>query len=397
MTTTSIPSLYLYNPTCDMAIENGTRSYMPPTALRCFEKDIAPILFLLANPEDYVIGENSEMNTFLSFWGNLGFKSPRFISKEMAIKMNKTVSLKPWGWSQVVSHQFKNLACMDFEDPHSRRLLSRISSVDIVSKLNSYTKATDPFLHLPPCPDLAKNFQTIEQLYRKAPNGLVLKTNYSSSGRGLAFIKSKRELQNIKSWALSKIKQHGCIISEPLLNKVQDASLQFNVYKNSIDFLGLNYFDADDQGRFSKEYLNPKLPFMNQLPSTDNWLKEAVNLLRDAMTELEINKKYQGPIGVDALFFKDKNDTLQFHPCIEANIRCNMGLLNLHLNKRIHPDSSGTWQIQSFKKGTIKAFFNTLIKTKPVIMEEGLIKQGFIPLTPYSDKQQFAAWGIIEP
>ncbi len=382
-----------------MAVENGTNSYMPPATLRKFEKDIAPLLSFLASSDDYVIVENEGLESFVSFWNKYGFNCPNFISLKTVNQLNTNFELKPWGWSQIVNHQIKTLVNnkrFDFSLSETKQLFSRHTSLELVAQLNLNKQKHDPFLCVPPNPTITTCFADIETLFNTESNGIVLKTLYSSSGRGLAFIKTHDELCQVRSWVNSQLKQHGYLLAETLLDKVQDASFQFHVNSQSIEFLGLNFFDADDQGRFLKEHFETPESVKPYLPDSNTWLNDAVELLTQALLDMGIMKKYEGPIGIDAMFFKDKQNKIRLQPCIEANMRCNMGLVNLYLKKRIHTDSKGFWQIHPCKKGEAKSFFEDQIEKHPIEMDGGLIRKGFIPLSPFSDDQQFVAWGMVK-
>ena len=46
-------NIFYFNPTCELAIANGSFSYMPPRLLRDFEQDCASLPFLFASPNDF--------------------------------------------------------------------------------------------------------------------------------------------------------------------------------------------------------------------------------------------------------------------------------------------------------------------------------------------------------
>ena len=94
------------------------------------------------------------------------------------------------------------------------------------------------------------------------------------------------------------------------------------------------------------------------------------------------------------MFIQHDND-LYFYPLVEANLRCNMGLVNLHLKKLISRQSKGTWQISVFKPKEALAFVNEHLAKHPVKLKDNKIEKGFLPLTPINEQTRFAAWALV--
>ncbi|MCU4164462.1 hypothetical protein [Carboxylicivirga caseinilyticus] len=390
-------NIFIYNPTCDLAVENGTISYMAPVSLRKFEVDISPLMSLMASENDILLTENKDYQEFVEFWNKAGFNQPKYLSWNKINKLSKNYKVNPWGWSPVIAQRLKQFNIeYNFNNPETKLLFSRQTSLEI---LTEYLKLTLPFKHeisfQPVLPLKIVDLQPLEMLLNQYPDGIILKTLYSSSGRGLLFIRQKEEITRNQTWIEAKIKLHGYVIAEPIYNKVQDASLQFIVEKDNYHFLGLNYFDSDCKGKFQKEHIGTPEVIQSLLPKDETWIIETAQQVAQAMQNTCLHKKYNGPVGVDSIFLLDNNNQLKFHPLIEANLRCNMGLINMKLKERIHQGSIGTWQIEVFKTGKAKEFFSQQIKDHPVKIKDGKITEGFIPLSSYGENQQFAAWGLI--
>nr|WP_321450559.1 hypothetical protein [uncultured Carboxylicivirga sp.] len=390
-------SIYIYNPTCDMAVENGTLSYMPSTLLRKFEDDISPLLSLMASAKDILITNNQSYTEFVNFWENAGFEQPSYINWESTKNLNKDYKVSPWGWSPVIAHRLRQFGIeYDFKLPATRQLFSRQTSLDIITEYIHQPTPQYAINLIPASPIKIDNILKAEELLKHHTKGIILKTLYSSSGRGLLFIKQKEEIAQNKNWIEAKIKAHGYVIAEPIYNKIQDASLQFIIEDKDYHFLGLNFFDSDEKGKFAKEHIGVPEKMKELLPKDDAWIQEAANRVITSMQAIDLHKKYSGPVGVDAIFLLDDEKNVRFHPIIEANLRCNMGLVNMKLKERIAQTSTGFWQIDTFKPGKAREFFTQQLEKYPLIMKDGKIIKGFIPLSSFGPNQQFAAWGIIK-
>ncbi len=380
-----------------MAVENGTFSFMPSKLLSKFEHDISPLLAFIGKPDDFLLSEIANHSSFTSFWTNLGFELPQLISNKKLENVNID-ALKPWGWSQLIKHKYgkyiKHFNEMpSFKTPDLlKSFYSRETSLRLINELNTH-KLPD-FVSIPQLPLPVSSMKSIVELFKKE-NGIVLKTLWSSSGRGLMFIRNKKQLNDASNWINAQIKKHGALIVETIYNKVQDASLQFEIDDGgTVRFLGLNFFDADRQGHFSKEYFHTPSAIKDLLPNDDTWIEQTSKAIIKSIQSLSIHKQYTGPIGVDTLFFKNVNNELKFYPFVEANLRCNMGLVNLHLKDLLAPDTKGTWLIRHFKTGEAPLFYQENINNYPIKVENGKIAKGFFPLTPFNTDTQFAAWGL---
>ena len=388
-------NLYLYNPTCDLAVENGTFSYMPPTLLAKFEHDISPLMAFLGDKDDDLICETKD-SSLHTFWKQFGIELPTFISLSESLE-KKYGRIIPWGWSPVVIQKFKNTKSIGGYTSdllmEQRNFFSRLTSVSLVNELNK--KNLPSFVTIPQLPKAIHSIDEIIESLRSQPAGIVVKTLWSSSGRGLLFIRNKQQLQQGYNWIQAQLKKHKSLVVEPIYNKVQDASLQFQITdRGQYIFHGINYFDADTQGHFSKEYFHIPEKLNNILPGDTLWLRQTENAIIESLKQLEIHKQYTGPIGIDSMFVNE-HGKIKFYPLVEANLRCNMGLVNIHIKKHFVHDCRGTWQITSFKAGEAPEFMKRQMKEHPIFVRNGKISKGFFPLSYFKEDTRFAAWGII--
>ncbi|MBI9064828.1 MAG: hypothetical protein JEZ14_22775 [Marinilabiliaceae bacterium] len=401
-------TLFYYNPTCEMAIENGTMSYMPPENLKQFEQDIAPLMGFAGSTSDKIICEHQPDVQFISFWKKANKHFPQFISIEesKALSPGSIDQIIPWGWSYALKHHLKHLIpglspemrIPEVSSNEFRQFCSRLTSVRMAKQLFKKQDQLPSIAHHPSIPKILSSTDAVLDYFYNHPQGIILKTLWSSSGRGLCLLRTKREFEQAKPWIKARIKQHQFIIAEPLLNKAQDASFQFMIkHDGTYEALGINYFDTDGSGRFQKEHFGIPSKIQSHLPQDDIWIDEISALLIESMQELNIHDHYQGSVGIDVLFFHDDTGTIRLMPFIEVNLRYNMGLINLNIKKHIHPDSTGDWQITPFKNGEWSDFYHQHMKKHPAIYKDSLLREGFMPLTPRHPESRFAAWGFVKP
>ena len=78
----------MYNPTCEMAVQNNSVSYQPPLRLQEFERAMSSLMMFISQEGDYVVGEAPD-DELLLFWKERGVYLPRFVSKNDAISLIK--------------------------------------------------------------------------------------------------------------------------------------------------------------------------------------------------------------------------------------------------------------------------------------------------------------------
>ena len=394
MLSPSTRKLFHFNPTCEMAVVNGQTSYMPPAHLKQFEHDLATLPCFFGGKNDFVLVPETVDSYFTDYLCGLNFENPSFITSVNDFSVSdKLDELSPWGWSPAIHKKLQPFLpfCNEewLEHPMTQwktehaLLLSRETNYRFAKLLMEQNIREYELLEIPALPLKVKTLEEIESLINIMPPPALLKSPWSASGRGLFKIRDANEHAETNAWVKSKLKQQGFFFAEPFLQKIQDVSFHFYATKNCIKFLGTTFFNTDTKGQFIScnirhpENSNLKLDFISEA------CKQASEFLKSGLGKLEINKDYQGAIGIDALFFQTNDNGVKLHPCIEVNLRHTMGLLNICIREKTHPERNGKWSII---KSSPKEWGNINISDKH-IMEDDFITHGNIALTPPPEKQ----------
>lgn len=385
--------LFVYNPTCEMAVQNGSVSYQPPLRLQTFESDMADIMLWLSQTDDIVVANRPD-DRFIDFWSSIGKPMPAFVTKQkgLAAKYSTTHQFSPWGDSIATSHYYGNK--FDFDAEEHKQLFSRITSAKFEQSLQSNDQLPNLIKNTPPT-----IITTNDQLADYAANGMcALKSLWSSSGRGIMLVRQPEHIAPALTWAKGKIRHDGAVVGEPFLQKLCDFSFQFNLTNSGkAEFLGLNHFSADSAGRFDKEIIgqNTNKHIFNTFPH--NWMTICVETLRQQIEKSNWAEKYSGIIGIDAIVYTDSEGDTKIRCCVEINIRYNMGLVNMELAKYIDPKAKGFWQISQFDNANEwTSFCNAKWKENPPQVTDNKICKGFLQLTGCNAGKIYGAWGEIE-
>lgn len=193
------------------------------------------------------------------------------------------------------------------------------------------------------------------------------------------------------------VKDQGYTIVEPYLDKVIDLAFQFEIKKGKVSYLGISNFSTDYKGQYNGNSLNG-LP--NSLPRNVVEFIESVPALtlqpiKVILEASEMAKNYEGYFGVDTLIFKNDAGELKVNPCLEINVRYNMGLLCLTLERFIVPHKKGIYRTW-FQPGTFFKDLKKEMETKhPLVLEGNKIASGFFPLTEAKEDTMFGAYILV--
>lgn len=403
-----LPDIYLYNPTCEYAVGNGTTSWQPNLLLQKMELDLALLPVYFSKPSDYIVINKKPSGEFYNLLSKLGIGIPGILQKKeidsfSGIEINR---LLPWGWSpathkllaplkSLCSDSFKKSPVFEW-NPEHRNLYSKKFALQILQKM---LIEIEPDIRINQN-QIARTCTTkteIEALLKDWEN-LMIKAPWSSSGRGLQRITKIPVHQKVWEKILGTIQDQGYVIVEPLLNKVFDLAFQFEMKKGKVRYLGISNFIADKKGQYQGNYLNG-LP--NGLsPEIIKFVQTVPEIIVPSLTSVleksALATLYEGNFGVDTLIFRDEKQTLKINPCLEINVRQNMGLLSLQLEKLIQPGKKGMYRMYY---DTQKSFFNFVQELEnrfPLIISNQKIQSGFFPLTDFEENTMFGTYILVD-
>ncbi len=397
--------VYYFNPTCELAIANGSFSYMPPLLLQEMEKDLSVLPFVFASANDIILTENKPSSEFMNTLKMAGFNLPKFYTfKELnAIPSGSIDSIVPWGWSpsshfilkelkEKCSDEFKKSPVFDWKAEH-QLLYERSTSLDLLHKIlknNCFGWLIDENR----CGKMVENCSEIETMLKKHPE-IVLKAPLSSSGRGIQIIRNgKLNASNLK-WISGVLKQQKYLIAEPFLNKVIDLSFQFEILDHcEVAYLGYSVFETNSNGQYKGTFIRPDLKTL--LPDDDTtvvrqMIETTSGILQEALKISDYTQYYRGYLGIDSLIFR-QNGQLKIQPCIEINCRMTMGLLGLQLEKVIHRDAKGKFELFYAKSDEFMNKVKQQSQENEPKFREGKIISGFLSLAEPEPNGKFGAY-----
>ena len=404
------PNIYFFNPTCEYAVANGNTSWQPNRLLQKMEDDLGTLPMFFARPNDIVLLRKLPSENFLQKLVNQGIPLPRFVLLQEAQKNKlngeKINHLLPWGWSPAVHkllEPLKENCTADFLNspvsswkPVNRDFYSKKFALSILQNLLPLLPREKT---LPPemLPRVVTSKSEIKHLI-ESHGKLMLKAPWGSSGRGLQPITKIPVVPKVWEKLMGIINEQGYAIAEPLLDKVLDMSLQFELKRGQISYAGRSIFLTDKKGQYQGNYLN-SLP-ENRISETRQFAEDLPEILKQPLlkilNESPLPRHYEGVFGVDTLVYRENGGKLRANPCLEINLRQNMGLLSLHLEKLMAPKAKGMFKTFYQKNTSFMAFANEMENKYPAITDNGKMAKGFFALTESGTDAQFGAYIILE-
>ena len=402
------PDIYYFNPTCELAVANGSPNFMASAKLRRFEDELSILPGVLAQPNDLVIVDRQPPQQFKDQLESAGFAPPLFRTMENLLSDPSCIPdeigfLFPWGWSPSAhklllpfksscSSDFRNSPVSEWREIH-HELYSRKTSLAILHRI-IMTQHANNLLSDSDLPELCISHEQIITL-QKRWGKVVVKSPWSASGRGLQVLRPNEYNQTNRQVISGIFKQQGYVVVGPWHHKVLDLSFQYFSFGNgSIEYKGLTSFSTDHAGRYAGNYIQE---FPHDLPpEIDEFLKiniqEIQTEIQEVLIKSDYSTEYFGWFGVDGMIFRSAEGDLKFQPCLEINCRFTMGAIALKLRDQLAEYSIGEFRIMHGIEGQFLQFCRQKMYKEKLIVKSGKIIQGFLPLTPALPNSCFGAY-----
>ncbi|HNW49568.1 MAG TPA: hypothetical protein PKH79_00715 [Prolixibacteraceae bacterium] len=388
-------TIYLFNPDHDLALANGDENFDPPSLAQTFASDVACLPLWYAAPGDMVLASLKEPQWFSQIHALFPqIEDVRVYSSPDFSLLDEVV---PWGWDAVVRKKLKVLGAGDRLLPSKnrldevRRLSHRRTAIDALQFLNDDEELA-PFL--PPVGRELLADEVKDFAIQYAP--VVFKAPWSGSGRGL-FWCSGNLSENALGWCRNVAKKQGCVMGERAYPKVLDFAMEFKTIDGKVSFEGYSLFETDSQGIYQRNLLVSDhfiLKTVTGYISIDLLMKVQIRLQQ--FIQKKIASCYSGYLGVDMLIYR-KEEAFYLHPCVEINLRMTMGMVaRIFYDRFVYPSQSGTLSVDYFSS-SCELMQDHLYteKQQPLRVEDGRITQGYLSLSPVSDKSHYRVKVLI--
>ncbi|MGP1476266.1 MAG: hypothetical protein ACTTJK_02165 [Phocaeicola sp.] len=378
--------IYLFNPDNDMALAYGKPSFVVRHSIKKMTEDLSFLPAWYADKGSWVLVDAVDridlFRKYCPFHLDINFTDQLISDFDI---------VRPWGWNPSLCYdlQMNGLPTGSFPNEEQmgkiRDLSSRLTAVKILKQLQGADYLLGDAVVLTCETDIEKFILSHDKVVLKAP--------WSGSGRGIHFVSPDTWNAPIKSWVSRVLLTQGVIVAEPYNPRSIDFAMEFYSDTEGVMFAGYSLFETDDNGVYKRNILASDDEIEKRLGEYVplHVLLYIRNRLKQLLFE-EIRGVYQGYLGVDMLISEGK-----LRPCVEINLRMNMGILSRVLfDKYICPTSHGYFYIEYYPHPdeALKAQ-RQMMSDYPLAMESGRIRKGYLPLTPVNKDTSFAVYIIV--
>ena len=296
-----MPKLHLFNPSHEMALAANVAQYTPTKHVAQMERDMCRFPLKWAAPDDFVLTPDG----IIDKRGNI-------------VPLSADMIPAPWGWNKAVKQQFMRLGIdrrlmpTDDELDLWRTFASRRWAAQIAKELYSmlHDKSFVVENHVCFCDT---NAGLDAWFAVNAGQRYILKNEYSSSGRGNSIDR----------------RQSAPVLADRFYDKAIDFALEYETTETEVQYLGLSVFKASTSGRYECNYCLPQPQLhdmiVEQIPHGGTQHLQTLVDAYHTLLSTHLLHRYRGIVGIDMLVTTDG----LIHPCIEINLRMNMGVVAL--------------------------------------------------------------------
>lgn len=253
---------------------------------------------------------------------------PRVVPVSDPQRIEPPVEFCPWGWTEPLRRWATRHGWRITAPPQSavRRANSRRLSATLEHEWN---------VGLPgAC--VVDSLSSLHEASRSlSARPWVIKAEFSMSARERILGRGEPSPQSLR-WIASRLRTEGVLFFEPWVERLSEAGLQFEVSaKGKPRFLGLTPLLCDLSGQYRG--------------SRFTWTSDDERTFASAIdTGLRVAERLQaigyfGPLGIDAMRYRDTEGNEHLRPVQDLNARWTMGRLSLGFRRLLQPGETGVW------------------------------------------------------
>ena len=374
--------LYLFNPENDMALASGSPYYMAPASAKKMSNDLAVLPAWYADAgSEILVGDSRQVD-----WLRNGCRLSLSVKGVLSVS-DEYEEILPWGWSPALKHRLGRKSVNGVDVDTLRSLSSRMTAVGLLPKLRMEgTVGESSWL------SSLENVSAFSLKHHR----VLLKAPWSGSGKGIQPLCGLPD-DNLKGWIRRIITTQGGVVAEPFYTKVKDFAMEFKVEGQDVIFAGYSLFETDARGIYKENFLASDATIENVLAEYVS--REVLHVVRKTLlrelAEVLVGK-YQGYLGVDMMIVRSEDKYL-VHPCVEVNLRMNMGVVSrLLFDRFIVPESVGRYVIEFFpQNGEALKAHEKMMSQHPLVMKGERIRAGYLSLVPVFEDTNYLIYVVV--
>ena len=336
------PVVHWFNPSCEMEVAARRRGkvFHPKKMSAAMEHDAEMVMLAWCRRDDIALLRQVPTNAHLAYLKRVGFAMPEVV-KQDALAQRKLSGMRPWAWSPEASerlapHKDSIPASVPWQwrEAVPDEWLSKAIGVRLLEKLGIEDRGTL-------CSELDQAMATVRSLLECGP--VLIKGVYGCAGRDHLKVIAGEE-DAARKWLTRVLADHGSVVIEPWRERVADFSALYEMSHDQVQLIGMTAMENDAHGRFLGSRVASKwgsmlgseaAAFLYGEADVKNWYSERIPAVLP-----DLLPGYVGPLGIDAMVYRNPDGSLGWTPVVELNVRMTMGRVALELQAKSRPGAS---------------------------------------------------------
>lgn len=304
----------------------------------------------------------------------------------------------PWGWNKALVHRLRESGIAAESLPAEEQL----ARYRVLAGRQQCVEVLQTFVGKHGICGEAKVCRSFEEVKQglQQTGQAILKAPWSGSGRGLVRLSWDTLTDSVAGWVARILRTQGYLMLEPLYDKVCDFAMEFLAMGNGeVRFAGYSFFDTDTHGNYKANWLATNQAIEQRLCTwvTADVLQEVRDTLVAVLSGL-LGTSYSGYLGVDMMVCRTE-DGYRVHPCVEINLRMNMGVVSrLITDTYLAPSVQGWYVVEHYgADGEALEAHKQLSAAHPVrLTADGRLQSGYFSLTPVKPGTRYQVYLQVE-
>lgn len=300
-----------------------------PASVRRLNVELPPVWIAIAEAGDAIFSPEPFDESWLESLVSAGFPKVRVLGETDAAA--GSFELCPWGWSSSAVEWGRRKRC-DVHPPALdvvRTANSRVFSLQLEQQWN---------VGLPGACVVRSDEDLYAGLRRLPPefDRWVLKAEFGMSGRKRLSGRGTDVSESAANWVRNRIRRGEPLVLEPWVERMAEVGLQFTIPKiGEVVLEGVTGLLSNDAGVYRGSRMDAGAK------RCEHW-EPAISVARRAAEQLR-SLGYFGPLGIDAVEYRDADGNSRFRPLQDVNARYTMGRLALGFRRLLQPREAGVW------------------------------------------------------
>ncbi|MDR1884435.1 MAG: hypothetical protein LBR26_16930 [Prevotella sp.] len=393
--------ILFFNPGHETAVQNSSPYYTAPANVATMRQELSFLPAWYGVGSDLVLTDKKIDGKYHDFLLKNLPSLPKPVTKE-SLPCHPEAEVSLWGISPQAIHYFSeinkeygtSLRLPEWNEAYiylNSRQAARDCLTELAGNISGISGNISPVFY--------NRLEDIEEAVNNSSRQLLAKAPYSSSGRGLLWLPPTGLTRTERQIMHGILKKQGSVSIERALDKQTDFAMEFICDgQGDIEFAGYSLFYTSHKGAYLGNCLDSQEHIMYELAKgIPLHLLEETRLGLTAILKEKYSRVYKGCIGVDMLVYKEEEE-YKVHPCLEINMRYNMGYLALKLfENHIDPLSHGHYHLDfSSKEGGIYNRHKQMETQYPATFKNGRLAKGYLPLCPVGFDSKYWAYAIVD-